>query len=551
MGETAFFDSNAALGRPVWRPPGAPYDREGLLRELDRCRITRALVYHADGRLLDPRAANRRVLSEAPAVDRRLVAAAVWSPAPYQPGRDPARELDELLMAGVRAFRIFPLLHGLQLSDPELRAFLEALEERALPLWVDFDQFWYNFSQLGQHEQRAIDFGLVDRLAVEYPRLPLVLVGAFHNHLTQLFKLFDRRENLRVETSLFQGNGMIRYVCRRWGSSRLLFGTGLPFTAPGAARAALMYAEIEEAERKSIAAANLELLLGMPPTPTLPEEPGRSPLLIAADRGEKLPGLTIHDAHGHIGPAGFEGPLGLSLGPQDGDHLVARMNRLGIATVAVSSWELMGGDAPAGNRVAAEAAERHPGRILPYLVVNPNYPEDWEAEVARWFSPRRFLGLKPYPFTQQVPFSDPLFRPALELADRLRLPVLCHFGFEPLSGVSPEELERLAPRYPGARFLVAHAGASVRTARALIPLAREFDNIFLEINYTSVPFGMVSHLVREAGAGKVVFGTDTPMRDQSPILGWVVYDRLSDEERARVLGGNFFEIALRSFLPEG
>ena len=54
-----------------------------------------------------------------------------------------------------------------------------------------------------------------------------------------------------------------------------------------------------------------------------------------------------------------------------------------------------------------------------------------------------------------------------------------------------------------------------------------------------MPYGMISHLVRNAPTEKVLFGTDTPMRDPAPIIGWVVYDHITDEEREKVLGGNF------------
>jgi len=178
-----------------------------------------------------------------------------------------------------------------------------------------------------------------------------------------------------------------------------------------------------------------------------------------------------------------------------------------------------------------------------------NYPEDWATLVAECFEKRRFFGLKPYPPTQRTAISHPAFKPMLELAQKLRLPILCHFGFEPLAGVSAPEVEMLAPRYPRAQFMVAHSGASFRVAEEVIPLAREFDNVYLEINYTSVPFGMLSFLTRQAGADKILFGTDTPMRDPAPIIGWVVYDHLTDEERVKILSANFRALAAKVGYP--
>ncbi|MFC1614847.1 amidohydrolase family protein [Gemmatimonadota bacterium] len=541
MSEVAFFDANGCLGRSACRTPGAPYDVHGLVEELDHCRISRALVYHATARELDPAAGNSLLLKEI-AGNSRLVPAAVISPGPYTRKSTPAGEVKKLLESGVRAFRIFPLYHQFSFSHSGLREALELLQEKKCPLFVDYDQPYYNYKQLGQHEQRAIDMEAVDCLAGDYPELPVVLVGANYNHTSRLFELFDKRPNLRAELSLFQGFEMIAFVCRNWDAERLLFGTGIPVVSPGAARAALMYAEIGEDDRHKIAAGNLEALLGEVKTPTLPEETGRSRIICAVDQGRPLEEIRLLDAHGHIAKEGFEGVNGLTLGPQDAASIVRVMDRLGYESLAVSSWDLCGGNAPEGNRIAWKAVEKYPGRFLAYAVVNPNYPEDWQAQSEECFQQRRFFGLKPYPFFQRKAISDPAFAEALALADRLRLPILCHPGFEPLAGVTAEEVSELAPRYPGATFIIAHSGASFRLADNVLGLAEQFDNVLLEINYTSLPFAMISYLAAKAGPEKLLFGTDIPMRDPAPVLGWVVYDHLSDESRKMILGENFLRL---------
>ncbi|MBN2287825.1 MAG: amidohydrolase family protein [Candidatus Glassbacteria bacterium] len=548
MGETAFFDANACLGRSACRTPGAPYDVAGLAAELDHCRISRALVYHAAARELDPAAGNGLLLQET-AGQARLVPAAVISPGPYTKELDPAAEVEKLIESGVRAFRIFPLYHQLSFSHSGLRRAFELLQQHGRPLFIDYDQPYYNFKQLGQHEQRAVDLEAVGRLAADFPGLPVVVVGANYNHASALFRLFDQRPELRVETSLFQGFGMMAYVCRRWGAERLLFGTGLPAVSPGAARAMVMYAEIEEEDRRRVAAGNLEALLGEPATGTLAEDPGRSPLACDLDLGRPLEKAVVLDVHGHIAPQGFEGVIGLTLGPQDADSIVRAMDLLGFSSLAVSSWEICGGDAPGGNRVAWEAAEQYPGRLLPYAVVNPNYPGEWPAQQEECFGKRRFFGLKPYPFYQRRPLSDPAFAEPLALADRLRLPVLCHPGFDPLAGATPEEIDELAQRFPQAFFIIAHSGGSFRLADSFLEPARRHGNVLLEINYTSVPFGMIAYLADKAGPEKILFGTDMPMRDPAPILGWVVYDHLGDEALRMILGGNLLRLIEKTGYP--
>ncbi len=53
----------------------------------------------------------------------------------------------------------------------------------------------------------------------------------------------------------------IEEICRRFGARRLLFGTGLPFTEAGPSIAQITYAEISDADKRSIAGDNLRKLL--------------------------------------------------------------------------------------------------------------------------------------------------------------------------------------------------------------------------------------------------------------------------------------------------
>ena len=70
------------------------------------------------------------------------------------------------------------------------------------------------------------------------------------------------------------------------------------------------------------------------------------------------------------------------------------------------------------NKEAALAAVKYPGRILPYAVVNPNYPEDWDELVAECFRRGNFFGFKPYPASQRKAISDQSFRGMLRYADQ-------------------------------------------------------------------------------------------------------------------------------------
>ncbi|HBN83163.1 MAG TPA: hypothetical protein DDZ89_04910, partial [Clostridiales bacterium] len=77
--------------------------------------------------------------------------------------------------------------------------------------------------------------------------------------------------------------------------------------------------------------------------------------------------------------------------------------------------------------------------------------------------------------------------------------------------------------------------------------AKKYPNIYLQITYTTVTQGVMEYFVKEGLADKVLYGTDAPMRDPRPQLGWVVYADIPTEDKKKILGGNMKKILERCF----
>lgn len=98
-------------------------------------------------------------------------------------------------------------------------------------------------------------------------------------------------------------------------------------------------------------------------------------------------------------------------------------------------------------------------------------------------------------------------------------------------------------------FIFAHTGGSWRYAELAAQAARQAPNIYCELTLTPVCNGIVEYLVAQAGQDRVLFGTDAPMRDPRPQLGWVVHSRLGTEAKRDVLGRNFLRILEKNRSP--
>ena len=105
----------------------------------------------------------------------------------------------------------------------------------------------------------------------------------------------------------------------------------------------------------------------------------------------------------------------------------------------------------------------------------------------------------------------------------------------------------MAQKYPNMTFLLAHTGQSYEIARCNLLVARERKNVFLEITYTTLTYGIIEYLTREIGADKIVYGSDMPMRDPAPQLAWICYSRISEGDKRKILGINMKKLMDRCY----
>jgi hypothetical protein len=322
----------------------------------------------------------------------------------------------------------------------------------------------------------------------------------------------------------------------------LLFSTNLPHRSPGAARMMTCYENLTEQDRRNIAGENLLRLLRnvhggegrpAPHYTDPPDHPDDDPIVAAVRAGLPLHDEFVLDSHNHLGHPGSGGIDLCSFPHNDVDGLIGTMDRLGVDIACPSSWSGITYAAPDANDHTLQAAAKYPGRILPYGCLNPSYPKLFDAEFERIFATDRVIGYKPAPFRQQVPLTDPIHFKVYDWCSERQAPVLCGDGPLRLA-----ELTELAPKYPQVPFLNAHTGSAYQFAADTVASAKKYGNIYAEITYTLIWYGMIEYLVAELGAERVLYGSDCIMRDLAPQVGWVAWARIPVEAKRRILGHN-------------
>lgn len=238
-----FFDASCALGPYRTRVFRFARSADELLDEMSFSNIERALVYHTAMRFDHPSVGNELIVSETAGYHQL---SPTWALLPSQTGEQPPPETLIPLMrrSDIRALWMFPDEHRYFLDEITWGDQLEVYSERRIPLFI-----------------RA---GL-DRIAAllkSFPRLLVVTGSQGANPLDRYaWPLVEKYPSLMFETSGYLVDGGIEEFCKRYSASRLIFGSGFPDNASGAAMLALARADISEAERQSIASENLRRLI--------------------------------------------------------------------------------------------------------------------------------------------------------------------------------------------------------------------------------------------------------------------------------------------------
>lgn len=250
-----------------------------------------------------------------------------------------------------------------------------------------------------------------------------------------------------------------------------------------------------------------------------------------------LDDILVIDSHGHTGSGKHWIPF------RDTDGMLETMNRVGIDRFCVSAMRALSGDFRAGNDEVIALTEQHPDRFTGYIVVNPRYPDDMQAELERCYIHKGMRGIKVHPTTyvHDYPINGERYEPVWEFAKAHDCPVLMHAG--PRSErhtCGPQLIDEVARRHPEVKIMIGHAGAydSWQALDEHIDVTLKHDNLFLEISTMNRFYRSIDYMVQRVGADKVIFGSDGAFHSIIAEFGAVVYARITEEDKRKVLGLN-------------
>ncbi|MBI4419702.1 MAG: amidohydrolase [Gemmatimonadetes bacterium] len=190
---------------------------------------------------------------------------------------------------------------------------------------------------------------------------------------------------------------------------------------------------------------------------------------------------------------------------------------------------------------------QHPGKVLGYCVVNPNYTDHALREIDRRIEDG-MVGVK---LAASRRASDRLLDPIAERAAQRGVPILQHVwqhrrrdwpGQEASDAV---ELSVLAERRPGTRFLLGHLGGGGDWLHSLRAVA-DVANIWIDLSGSGVDVGMLEAALERVGAERLVWGADITLDTGWAKLRYLASLGLTPADLERIKHGN-----ARAIFPRG
>lgn len=517
---TIFFDAFTRFGPKANIHTAQPWKLEDIINDMRHCSISAAMVSHTMSVQYDPMLENLKLSDILYELDYLFP---IWNVMPHYTGEfpEPDKLLELMECSSIKAVTIYPRTNGWDASSGYSKPLLSGLEASGLFVIIDM--------------RTEMDEPTLETILTRYPNLNILLVGVSWARQRYIFPLLLNHKNLHITFDHFQVNYGIEHLVELGCEDQLLYGSNAVDMSMGAHRCYIDYAQVPDSVKNKIAGGNLaRLTKGLAAPREIVNE--YEDILMAEVRKSKPLSAVVYDMHAHILDEGLHGGGGSYAMYNGGPAGTVEMSqRLGIDRMGIMSWNgTVSVDPDKGNECVKSALDFSPNFFwgLATFDITHDTLETLQQKLEEVYSDHRFRGIKPYIYHGKH-YDNPAFDVLWEFAQARNLYVLLHPQRSDLS-----ELDVLCERFPKVVFVAAHCGGSYEVAEHANRLSQMHPNFMIEITLTSVCMGIIEYLCDGAGASRVMYGSDQPMRDMRQQLGWVVFSQISEDDKRQILGLN-------------
>lgn len=523
-----YIDCNSLIGRTRVHDSRFSYKEEELIKEMEYYRIHKALVFNQMAKEYSYIKGNKEIIETSLKNENILGVASVLPHIKYELDEG-IGYLDFLVKNNIKAFKVAPKSMGYKFLPYVMEEIVGFMIEKKIPMMMDNGE---------------ADYEDIAKVLKAFPNLNLLLLNTSWGSNRELFPLLDECENLYFDISSNQANNILENTKKFFGINRVLFGTNYPYKTIGALKSLIEYSSLSEEDKDTVAFKNAMNLFKIKENDVKLYPENRcefDEIACIVDKGLPLLSENVIDSHTHMVEEKDRMTSDYYMPQGDEHHYIKKMDKMGVDKMITAPWEGISTDGLSSNDTVIKAMKNYPGRIEGFACCNPNYIEDLEGVIPKYHMKHRFVGIKPYWPYHKYDILGEKYSEWFEYANKHNLLMLMHSGTKETA----DKVLDLSKKYPNISYIMAHSGSSYEAADYNIAIAKKRDNIYLEITYTAVTNGIIEYMVKELGADRILYGSDLPMRDPAPQLGWVCYSRISLEEKRKILGLNIEKLIKR------
>jgi predicted TIM-barrel fold metal-dependent hydrolase len=157
------------------------------------------------------------------------------------------------------------------------------------------------------------------------------------------------------------------------------------------------------------------------------------------------------------------------------------------------------------NHLVYDALDRHVGRVLGFVCVNPKAGSSALRMLEDGFG-RGCRGVKLAPLVHEFRFDEPVVGEVAAACAERGFPVYTHVLPQP--GSTTADFAALAGRHPRTNFILGHMGFGPGDADA-IDFAAELTNLYLETSLSN--YLIIRDALASLGPTKLIFGSEFPL----------------------------------------
>ncbi len=193
------------------------------------------------------------------------------------------------------------------------------------------------------------------------------------------------------------------------------------------------------------------------------------------------------------------------------------------------------------NAFALEISRNHEN-LIPFCSVHPQTENPFE--ILSSLKQAGIKGIKLHPDYVRTSFDSPEFHPILSSAQELKLPVVVHCGFDPVSPAkmhtTPDGILKVMQNFPNLNLVCAHLGGVLIWDEVIEKLCGK--NVYLDTAFCCERIGLSvskgKQIFNKHPAEKILFGSDTPWARPSEIINFIEKLVTSDRQTELILHKN-------------